>query len=171
MSKGADRVGRHGWNSLQGYFNAHDKRIADFSDEGFIVENNVSRHWRSEGLIVIMGRLRCQHGTFIDVLKYLEVRILPSRAIVRTQRYRYHAGVEGPANRPIFRYDNSDTKTGHADAHHKHRFDPTTWQEIKPPVWIGEESWPHLSDVVEELRKWWETAGMHMGIEVSNPDP
>ena len=120
--------------------------------------------------ILLEGRLRCKHGLFIDVLKYLEVRATPSRILVRTDRYRYHAGVEGPANRPIFRYDNSDTKTGHADAHHKHRFDPTTWQEIKPPLWIGEDGWPHLSDVVEELRDWWETVGIHLRIEASPPD-
>ena len=165
MSRSGDRVGRHGWNSLQSYFNAHDKRIADLSDEGFIVEDNVSRHWLSEGLIAIEGRLRCQHGTFNDVLKYLEVRKLPSRTIVRKRRYRYHAGVEGNANRPLFRYDNTDIKSGHADAHHKHRFDPTTWQEIEPPLWIGEEHWPHLSDVVEELRDWCETTGRLLRLE------
>lgn len=71
MSKGADRVGRHGWNSLQGYFNAHDKRIADFVDEGFIVEHNLTRRWLRANLIALEGRVRCQGGTFIDVLKYL----------------------------------------------------------------------------------------------------
>lgn len=84
---------------------------------------------------------------------------------MRTRRYRYHAGVEGPTARPIFRYDNTDAKPGHADAHHKHRFDPTTWQEIKPPRWFGVERWPHLSEAVEELRDWWETTGRHLGWE------
>jgi hypothetical protein len=51
MLKGAARVSHHGWNFLQGYFNAHDKRIADLSDEGLIVENSVSRRWSSEKLM------------------------------------------------------------------------------------------------------------------------
>ena len=164
MPRRADRVGRHDWNSFQGYFNAHDNRIADLCHEGFILEDGLSREWLGREFVVIKGRLRCQHGLFIDVLKYLEVREVATRTVVRTLRYRYHAGVEGLSDRPIFRYDNSDTKAGHQDAHHKHRFDHTTWQEIVPPLWVGEEAWPHLSEVVEELRDWWEEEGKHLGF-------
>jgi hypothetical protein len=84
-----DRVGRHGWNSFQGYFNAHDSRIADLCNDGFILENGLTREW--------LGR----------------------------------------------------------------EFDHTTWREILPPKWVGEEAWPHLNEVVEELRDWWENEGKH----------
>lgn len=165
MSRHADRIGRHGWNSLQGYFNAHVRRMADLENEGFLVRDGLAQHWGKGEFLVLEGRLRCKHGLFVDVLKYLNVRRYPTRTLVRTNRYRYHAGVEGDANRPIFRYVNTDAKPGHAGAHHKHRFDPTTWREIEPPLWIGEERWPHLSDVVDELRDWWETTGRHLRLE------
>ena len=70
-------------------------------------------------------------------------------------------------SRTIFRYDNfhAYTREGHPDAHHKHLFDLTTWQEIPPPEWIGEAHWPHLSDVITELRRWWETTGQHLDLD------
>jgi hypothetical protein len=162
-----DRVSRHDWNSFEGYFNAHDRRIADLCNEGFILEDELRRNWMGRDFVIIKGRLRCQHDLFIDVLKYLEVRETATRTLVRTFRYRYHAGVEGAADRPIVRYDDSDAKAGHEDAHHKHRFDHTTWTEIEPPQWIGEERWPHLNEVVEELRDWWESEGKLLGLEDS----
>ncbi len=143
--------------------------MADLENEGFLIEDGLVQGWQNREFVILEGRLRCKHGLFVDVLKYLEVRRSPTRISVRTDRYRYHAGIEGPAARPIFRYDNSDTKSGHPDAHHKHRFDPTTWQEIEPPLWIGEENWPHLSDVIVELRDWWESTGMHLGLDKPSP--
>lgn len=110
--------------------------MADLENEGFLIEDGLVQRWQEREFGVLEGRLRCKHGLFID----------------------------GPTARPIFRYDNSDTKDGHPDAHHKHRFNPTTWREIEPPLWIGEKAWPHLSEVVEELREWWETEGKHLGI-------
>jgi Family of unknown function (DUF6516) len=128
--------------------------MQDFRDEGFILEDDLSfRSLRSDELS-IEGRIRCQNRLFIDVKKFLEVREHRGRTQVRTVDYRYHVGVEEPEARSIFRYDNAHryVKEGHPDAHHKHRFDHTTWGEITPPEWIGEERWPHLSYVIEELR-------------------
>jgi hypothetical protein len=82
-------------------------------------------------------------------------------------RYTYHAGIEGSASRSIFRYDNAHTyvREGHPDTHHKHTFDHSTWTEKAPPEWIGEERWPHLGDVLAELRQWWETTGQHLDLD------
>lgn len=121
--------------------------MADLENEGFLVRDGLAQHWGKGEFLVLEGRLRCKHGLFVDVLKYLNVRRYPTRTLVRTNRYRYHAGVEGDADRPIFRYD------------------PTPWREIEPQFWIGEERWPHLSDVVDELRDWWETTGRHLRLE------
>ena len=78
--------------------------------------------------------------------------------------------VEGNADRPIFRYDNTDAKSGHANAHHKHRFDPMTWQGSRLRYGSAKHGWPHLSDVVEELRDWWETTGRHLGLAAPSRD-
>lgn len=134
------------------------------SGEGFVVEDRVDLTHSPPATTMLEGQIRCQHGLFVDVEKILEVQGTGSRARVRTIRYSYHAGVEGSADRAIFRYDNfhAYAREGNPDAHHKHRFDHTIWQEIPPPEWIGEERWPHLSDVLEELRAWWESTGQFL---------
>jgi hypothetical protein len=146
----------------------HERRIDDFIYEGFIIENGLSLRWLRPDLLLMRGRIRCQHGLFIDVEKYLKVKALTSGGRrVRTRTYSYNAGVEGSQDRAIFQYDNFHTyeREGHRDAHHKHRFDHRTWRRINPPDWISEEGWPHLSDAIEELREWWETTGQHLNIE------
>ncbi|MGI8642707.1 MAG: toxin-antitoxin system TumE family protein [Thermomicrobiales bacterium] len=153
---------RHGWTSLQNYLNVHHRYLDDLR-EHFILDDDLQYLFPREGLFKIAGRIHCRNGLFIDVNKHLRVNRWDQ---VRTARYRYHAGIEGRQDRPIFRYDNAHaySREGHADEHHKHRFDPTTWQEIKPPEWIGRARWPHLSEVVEELEAWWRTAGQHLDL-------
>ena len=114
-------------------------------------------------IVLIIGRLTCRHGLFIDVKKQLEVN---ANGFARTFDYRYHAGVFGDRDRPIFRYDNAHPYTieGHTDAHHRHRFDHVTWREIESPEWVGHERWPHLDEVVRELMAWWETTGRHLDL-------
>lgn len=148
---------RHGWTSLQNYLKVHQSYL-DLFREYFILDDDLQYLFADGSRFTIRGRIRCQHGLFIDVKKRLDVNIWSQ---VQTYRYDYHAGLEGPLDRPIFRYDNAHVyrREGHADEHHKHRFDSTTWQEIEPPEWIGRARWPHLSEVVEELESWWRTTG------------
>jgi hypothetical protein len=35
---------------------------------------------------------------------------------------------------------------------------------VDPLEWIGEVRRPHLSDVIEELRQWWETTGQFLDL-------
>jgi hypothetical protein len=116
--------------------------------------------------IVIKGRIRCKNDLFIDVETTLAVRVVRSQKQVLTLRYKYHAGIEGSHARSIFRYDNSHSyvREGHPDSHHKHRFNHTTWREVTPAEWIGANRWPHLSDVIAELRQWWETKGQYLDL-------
>jgi hypothetical protein len=167
VSRRTDRSDRHGWNSLENYFHVHDRRIADFIAEGFVLHDGLEREWLGSDTIVIQGRIRCAHGLFVDVEKYLAVKISRSGALqVKTGSYSYHVGIAGERERSLFRYDNAHvyTREGHPDTHHKHRFDHHTWQEVRPPDWIGQERWPHLSEVLEELRVWWETTGCHLAL-------
>lgn len=102
---------------------------------------------------------------FIDVDMTLAVLDEHQRATIRLVAYPYHAGVEGQANRPIFRYDNAHGYPGHGDAYHKHHFDHPTWTRIDPPEWIGEERCPRLADVIYDLEDWWGAAGQHLDLE------
>lgn len=106
-------------------------------------------------------------GLFVDVNEVLEVRLTRGRKQVKTIRYKYHAGFEGAQARSILRYDNSHSylREGHPAPHHKHRFDHRTWQEFTPPEWIGAANRPHLSDVVEESRQWWQSTGHSLDLD------
>jgi hypothetical protein len=172
VSRRGDRGDRHGWNSIENYLHVHDRRISDFMAEGFVRHDGLVREWLEADTIVITGRIHCAHGLFVDVEKYLAVRKLRSGGLqVKTESYSYHAGIEGTRERSLFRYDNAHvyTRERHLDAHHKHRFDHRNWREIVPPQWVGQERWPHLSEVLEELRIWWETTGCHLDLSLE-PD-
>jgi hypothetical protein len=109
---------------------------------------------------------------FIDVETHLILRTTKGRRQVRIDKYAFHAGVGGVQDRSVFRYDNFHvySREGHPDAHHKHIFDHSTWRERTPPEWIGEDRWPHLSDVLEELRQWWESTGQHLDLTPGDRD-
>lgn len=149
----------HGWNALDNYLKIHHGYLDGFRDY-FVLEANLEEQFVTADVFEIRGRIRCDRGLFIDVDKTLQVN---ERGQVRTIKYSYHAGMEGPDDRPIFRYDNAHTYRGHADEHHKHSRDPSTWEEFGRPIWVGRDQWPHLNDIIEELREWWETTGRHLG--------
>jgi hypothetical protein len=148
----------HGWNSLQNYYVTHRKPLEDL--DYFVLADDVSFDVIGD-FVHLAGRVHCTHGLFIDVAKTLD---LTRSNRVKTRHYAYHAGIAGDGARVIFRYDNFDQKHGHGDRHHCHRFDPATWQEIQPPVWIGVDRWPHLSDAIEELADWWDEIGRHLRL-------
>lgn len=168
MSTRRDRADPHDWNALDTCLHIHDSYMQQFIDSGFVVEDDVTSEWLGTPprLLILRGRIRCQHGLFLDVLKELEVESRHGKLYVRTEQYNYHAGVEGEQNRTVFRYDNVHPHAGHADAHHKHCYDHTTWEEIRPPEWVGRDNWRHLSDVIAELQAWWDETGQHLGLEV-----
>ncbi len=143
----------HGANTLENYSIIHHKRLEDLSY--FVIADDVGFDIIGDS-VRIRGRLWCLHGLFVKVSKDLE---FVDANTVRTKNYTYHAGVAGLQDRCIFRYDNFDAKPGHADKHHCHQFDPETWEEILPEVWVGQDRWPHLSDAIEELADWWDTVG------------
>ena len=154
---------RHGWSSLQNYLTVHNNCLDNYRAY-FIVSDSLVYQFATPGLLTISGRVAFQHGLFLDVDKLLEVN---NRHQVRTISYSYHAGVEGPQDRAIFRYDNAHqyVREGHEDAHHKHRFDPKSWNELEPPIWIGRNGWPHLSEVIEELIEWWDSTGKDLELD------
>lgn len=105
---------------------------------GEVVESRLNYSHDERSKYEIAGRLVCRHGLFLDVEKTLQVN---DRGQARTRWYKYHAGVIGERDRPIFRYDNAHVYEieGHPDAHHRHRFDHVAWQEIDPSEWAGHD--------------------------------
>ena len=152
------RRDRHGWNSLDHYLTIHDHCLDNFRDY-FVISDNL-RSLPFDGEFRIEGRISCVHDLFIDVRKTLEYRAVDQK--VRTIKYRYHAGKSAPVARSIFRYDNAHDgyiQFGQPDEHHKHVYDIRGGMAEFPPEWIGRSRWPVLSEVIEELRQWWESTG------------
>lgn len=63
---------RHGWNAIQGYFNAHERCLDELKNY-FIEAETLSITTIGTGSIQIEGRIVCKHGLFLDVLKTLEL--------------------------------------------------------------------------------------------------
>jgi Family of unknown function (DUF6516) len=170
VSAKRDRGDPHDWNWLDSYLLIHDSYMQQYIDDGFVVDHDVKATLLGDPprLLVLRGRIRCQHGLFLDVLKELSIEHRSGKMYVRTEQYNYHAGIEGERDRAIFRYDNAHPHPGHDDPHHKHWFDYTTWESIEPPEWIGRDNWPHLSDVLEELQGWYER-GQFLNLEQDAP--
>lgn len=147
------RPDRHGWNSLDGYLAAHHAQLTRLGDF-FVEENGLTIFPQDADHLRIEGRLRCRGIIFVDVRKVL---VFNERNQVRCIHYKYRAGLVGDTARPILRYDNSHTyqREGQPDAFHKHRYDPYTWEEIRPPLWVGYDNWPTLAEVLDELYEWW----------------
>src|SRR3712207_4063285 len=94
---------RHGWNDLDHYLNIHFAQL-DRLGEYFVEADDLDIYLSDDDTLRIEGRIRCQHGIFLDVAKTLEFNDWNQ---VRTIRFKYHAGMEGDQSRPIFRYDNA----------------------------------------------------------------
>jgi hypothetical protein len=170
VSTRPDRGDPHDWNSLDSYLHIHDSYLQQFIEEGFVVGHDITSDvLGSPPRLILRGRIRCQHELFIEVSKDLAIQIRWGKPHVRTEQYNYHAGIEGSQARSIFRYDNAHPYEGHQDDHHKHCFDHRTWRPILPPEWVGKDGWPHLSDVIEELRTWWYETGQYLDLEQIEP--
>jgi hypothetical protein len=86
----------------------------------------------------------------LEVLKFYEVKQLSGRTVARTKKYSYHAGyLDG---RRILRYDNADHH-GLPTPHHKHLFESRPIEDEEGLVVHVGNSWPHLSEVLDELQQ------------------
>lgn len=122
---------------------------------GFVGEDTLELEDIGADLLVMSGEIACLGGLVVRVEKYLEVlEGEGDDALVRTVEYKYNAFVRGHNN--LLRYDNSHSFPGHADSHHKHEFDWRTGRHLPGfPAWVGEDRWPTLGAVLEELELWY----------------
>lgn len=130
-------------------------------EQYFVEHNGLSFTTIGPETIELRGRVVCQHGISLIVRKYLRLR---EDAYVSAYSYRYEALIDNPP-REIFRYDNVHpyTREGHADAYHKHVFDPSTGTELPhSPEWVGLPDWPTLREVLDELFEWWQETGQYL---------
>ena len=138
----------HGWNSWISYLGAHDGKLGDF--DHFVIEDRLER---TIGTTVAnwVGEIICQDGYEIHVRRLQLVDVRQGTPWVRTQTYSYHALRRlRDTSRNLFRYDNIHAHEGHSTPHHRHRFD-RDGNEIDPCEHVGEDGWPNLGQVLDEL--------------------
>lgn len=131
--------------------------MEQFKHEGFIGCETLEFKalW---GALRLQGEIGCLGNIVIGVDKYIDIVGGYGRTgTVQTKWYAYNVFIRNGYN--IFRYDNQDQelfRNGHLDQHHKHLFDWRTGQEMPgSPVWIGEEGWLNLGEVIREVSDWY----------------
>lgn len=95
---------------------------------------------------MISGDLFCHGDIVVDVVKYFEITMINTEEYAQTVKYSYHARYQGGDN--ILRYDNADDHSTYPTRHHKHDFT----KGLDELTHVGDD-WPHLSDVLNELRE------------------
>ena len=141
----------HGWNSWDAFLAIHDSHLRHY--DHFILDSTLN-FTPTTTTIYWSGVLSCTHNIEIYVSMRQESYFRGRQRFVRTVEYSYHvlrrAGAEVYN---LFRYDNIHVQPGHTSRHHLHRFDDSG-HEIEPPLQVGDEGWPHLSDVIEQAYQW-----------------
>ena len=137
------------------YQEIHDSYLDSFLREGFIADHTLIFSGSNFYRFSLKGEIACLGNILITVDKTLEVlQDYRKNALVQTVMYNYNVSVRGYGN--VFRYDNSHSRIGHPDNHHKHEFD---WklndQDEGKVIWVGAEKWPTLGEVIEEARDWY----------------
>ena len=140
---------RHGWNSLDDYLWQHERRLDNYSS--FVEDHKFSYEVLpidGEFILYLHMQILCRGSIKLTVDKLAEIRKQRRRKVARTIRYAYNAS--SPQGN-ILRYDNAHIHPGHTTKHHKHIFNGTGHQIAESPFHIGEEGWPNMHEVIEEL--------------------
>ncbi|ACB53126.1 unknown [Crocosphaera subtropica ATCC 51142] len=152
-------MGKHSPNHFRQYIEIHETIIDQFKVKDFIGDETLE--FITMGFSYnLIGEIACRGNIVINVDKLIDV-ISGSgvNALLQTRWYAYNVFVRNRFN--LFRYDNQDDYflslgQEHKDEHHKHLFDWETGEELPDsPIWVGEDSWPTLGEVIKETEQWY----------------
>jgi hypothetical protein len=143
--------GKHGPNpSLGNYLAVHDKWMAGFLEDGFVVEDRCNFTFLPS-TVLLQGTIVCLDSLTVDVEK--EIAMLSGsrlNARVQTRRFRYHAWVRGAHN--ILRYESAHEHRPHT---HKHEYNTFgDGQELRVVDLLDEDEIPTLGEVIRVLQLW-----------------
>lgn len=159
----------HAPNRFGSYCQIHYTVLEQFKARDFIQEDSL-QFSPSNGRVRLYGEISCLRKILILVDKYLEVvpstedrramklpTSLDQNCLVQTVAYSYNISVQNIGN--IFRYDNQDDywvdECDHADNHHVHKFEWERGDQKGSVIWVGENDWPTLGDIIEEAEEWY----------------
>lgn len=150
------------------YFSTHEDRMAQFRARGFVRDDTLEIQAMA-GYLKFSGNIACLGNIVIRVWKSLEVLEMADDPLVVTRTYAYNAFFRGRGN--ILRVDNIHEHPGHADGHHKHRYDWRSGEELAiSPEWIGEGKWPLLGTFIEEIEDFYWTVANDLADRDAFPD-
>ena len=123
-----------------------------YVDEGFVEHDNLEDNALGGGVIEITGAIRCRGGIRVDVDKILSVigDNDDEPPLVQTTSYSYNASLDGVWN--IVRY--CSPHAGHNEFHHRHSYDVFGGDRTGTISRVGDDDWPTLGELLEELRVW-----------------
>lgn len=144
---------QHRANSWESYLSAHNGKLRDFEDH-FLVRNELS-YALLPGHVYWVGVLVCVDGIEVHIERVQRSFLRGGARWVQTIFYKYEV-LQRRSGRvfEVVRYDNIHLQPGHADAHHRHRFDDDG-VEIEPPEHVGRGGWPNLGKVLDEAYERW----------------
>ena len=139
----------HGANKLTDYIQIHETVMRQFIADGFVIRDGTGVSGYGTGLFLFDGTIECQGGIVLEVRKVLK-RVDGHGAATRVQtiEYSYNGLLTGRGC--ILRYDGPHLP--HRLIHHVHRYDVLNGD--KEGI-IERSEWPHLGEVIEELRAWY----------------
>lgn len=142
--------GKHGPNWLRNYVEVHERWMANFLSEGFVIDDQCGFTFQQTA-VVVGGDIVCLDGIVIQVDKQLDVLDSGTgNPRVRTGRFSYNARVRGRHN--ILRYDSPHV---HRPQPHKHSYDTFgTGDETSVVDLVNESDVPTLGEVIRELEEW-----------------
>ncbi|NHC36888.1 hypothetical protein QH73_0019995 [Scytonema millei VB511283] len=148
---------KHQPNRFRSYQEIHSTVISQFKARDFIGAETLYFESIAYG-ISLAGEIACLGNIVVSVQKFIEILDgSGDNALVQTKWYSYNVFIRGQYN--IFRYDNQDDgflRPDHQDEHHKHIFDWKTGEELpNSPVWLGEDNWLTLGEVLQEVEDWY----------------
>lgn len=152
-------MGKHSPNRFGRYREIHETIINQFKANNFIGDETL-KFTPSRPSIKLSGEIGCRGNIVIKVDKLIDViRGSGVNALVQTRWYAYNVFLRNHFN--LFRYDNQDDYflslgQEHKDIHHKHLYDWEIGEELPDsPIWVGEDSWPTLGEVIQEAEEWY----------------
>jgi hypothetical protein len=141
------------------YREIHETVTQQFIDNGFVESETLEFTNELPRVIRLSGEMSCCGNILITIDKYLRIQgdAEGDNALVSTYYYTYNASVQGCGN--FLRYDNTHSRPGHPDCHHKHVMDWHVKDERDDPnaevIWVGRDSWPTLGRVIQEVQEWY----------------
>jgi hypothetical protein len=137
---------KHDWNNLQNYIFVHDKILRQYAS-CFSNQPQYNPYRSTPYVLELSTVLRFHHKNLkLEIDKVAEVQVFgKGRESARTYSYTYNVS-DSIGN--FFRYCSPHD---HRPYHHKHTYDSITRVQIHPPQKIGDDDYPHIDQVIDEL--------------------